>query len=286
MWPFTTGPTIADWNTAYMQYACRFTKSTQQAKAFAFRCLIDSFGPDKRVSRISKADILGFLTTIAHDRSPGSANEIAKKLKAAWNWGITYHNMPKDNPFILPKFPQDENSRYVPPIQDFWQVYALTAGKDALLLLTALHTAARRGELFRLTWEDVSLEGRTIRLGTRKRQGGGMEYDWIPMTEELGDSFEPIKGDEKEYVFGRPDGQPYKARATMLRRLCAKAGVHRFGFHGIRHLSASLMAQGHMPISEIQTVLRHKNPMTTCVYIHNLGVVKTNMDRIFSRRLA
>ena len=57
--------------------------------------------------------------------------------------------------------------------------------EDKVFLLTALHTGARVGELFRLTWPDVDLVSGTIRLGTRKTATGGMEYATLPMTPEL-----------------------------------------------------------------------------------------------------
>jgi integrase len=52
-------------------------------------------------------------------------------------------------------------------------------------LLALLHTGARRGEMFRLRWDDVDFQNRAIRFGTRKTGHGGIEYAWVPMTDEL-----------------------------------------------------------------------------------------------------
>lgn len=56
---------------------------------------------------------------------------------------------------------------------------------------------------------------------------------------------------------------PYLYRQHWLKRLCAKAGVKQFGFHGIRHLFASILASKNVPLVEIQKMLRHGSIQTT-----------------------
>jgi len=191
-----------------------------------------------------------------------------------------YFNLPQPNPFQVPRFPQDAKRRYVPPPADFDAVAARSAGQIRAILLMALHTAARRGELFRLTWEDVDLAKETVRLGTRKRTGGGMEYDWLPLTKTLVAELAKLPR-TGEFVFHKPSGRPYKGAPAFLRALCAEAGVLPFGFHGIRHLSASRMAEKGMPITGIQRILRHKSPQTTARYLHHLGVLQEELNRVF-----
>lgn len=51
--------------------------------------------------------------------------------------------------------------------------------------------------------------------------------------------------------------------------------VKPFGFHGIRHLTVSILYQKGYPLSVIQTILRHASPNTTARYIHSLGLEET-----------
>jgi len=155
-----------------------------------------------------------------------------------------------------------------------------------LLLLIFLHTAARRGEIHRLKWDDVDLTRNKIRLGTRKRMGGAMEYDLIPMTERLkkllSDRFKVASA--APYVFHDENGEPYKYRRHLMKRLCERAGVKQFGFHSIRHLSASILAHIGVDIPTIQSILRHKNLHTTSRYLHALGIRKNVLDKVFKSR--
>jgi integrase len=48
-----------------------------------------------------------------------------------------------------------------------------------------------------------------------------------------------------------------------------------FGFHGIRHLTASILYKKGYPLAVIQAILRHANPNTTARYIRSLGLEET-----------
>ena len=74
------------------------------------------------------------------------------------------------------------------------------------------------------------------------------------------------------FMYRTRDGQwvPYQYRNAFMRQLCEAAGVKRFGFHGIRHLFASILASRNVPLVEIQKMLRHSSINTTARYIHSL----------------
>jgi len=153
------------------------------------------------------------------------------------------------------------------------------------MLTTFLHLAARKSEVFRLKWEDMDFPGNRIRLWTRKRRGGNLEADWVPMTTELKECLlqwweaRPIK--EAQHVFVSLDqtpfcveyyGKPFDKRSQFMRRTCDRAGVRRFGFHAIRHLTATILFHAGQSVSVIQRILRHKSPNTTERYLKDLGL--------------
>ena len=233
-----------------------------------------------------------FLEEQFDHRSGNAANKNRKNLATAWDWGKDrYELWPKHpNPFkAVKKFPEVRSPRYVPPESDFWKVYdAAEDQQDQVMLLTFLHTAARRGEVFRLKRIDVDFENSRIRLWTRKREGGAWEYDWLPMTSDLRSAI--LEWLEIRLTHNTPDkdhvfvclrtgiceqdyyGRPFMFRQHYMRRLCEKAGVKRFGFHAIRHLTASILYRKGYSLGYIQEVLRHKNPNTTARYLKTLGL--------------
>lgn len=67
-------------------------------------------------------------------------------------------------------------------------------------------------------------------------------------------------------------GCPFSTRQHFMSKLCEKAGVKHFGFHAIRHLSASILYSLGYSVSVIQTILRHKSPSTTEKYLKSFGL--------------
>ncbi|MEW6594939.1 MAG: site-specific integrase [Thermodesulfobacteriota bacterium] len=191
------------------------------------------------------------------------------------------------NPCLVERFPEQRQDRYVPPPEDFWKVYnAADNEPDRAMLLAYLHLAARRSELFGLRWDDVDFDERKVRLYTRKRRDGSLEYDWLPMTKELHEALHRLHQQrltECEWVFPEPEtGKPYLYRQHFMRRLCLRAGVKPFGFHAIRHLTASILAKANVSMVEIKGILRHCNLATTERYIGRLSSLRPALEVLAS----
>lgn len=276
-------PTVClhDWATSYLDYAkTRFSEKTYDEKRFVFREFFQSSSAQDDVKNLSANEVRLFLEKEAAQRSGNAANKQRKNLRAAWQWGIKFLGLPKDNPFdAVQRFAETRNERAVPTIDDFWRVYAVAdTFQDRLMLLLCLHTGARRDEVFRLLWKDVDFTKRKICLHTKKNELGEWKAAWLPLTDDL----EQMLRDHKRttgllrYVFLNQCDEapqkwiPYQYRQHWLKRLCKKANVTQFGFHGIRHLFASILASQNVPLVEIQKMLRHGSITTTARYIHSL----------------
>ena len=77
--------------------------------------------------------------------------------------------------------------------------------------------------------------------------------------------------DETEFSKGYY-GKPFKYRLQFMRRLCDRAKVKRFGFHAIRHLSASILHRLGYEVAVMQAILRHKSPKTTERYLKSISL--------------
>ena len=275
---------LLEWATAYLEYAEeKFVKSTFEEKRYAFKLFFLHPGVDplQPAVELTPKVILDYLQDQAKKRSGNGANKDRKNLRAAWQWGSIYLVLPKDNPFdSVQKFAEVRNERTVPSMEDFWKVFNIADNaQDRLMLFALLHTGARRDELFRLRWKDIDFVEKRIRLYTRKNEIGEWKAAWLPLSEDLEQMF---REHQKTTGFLRfvflnknesDDSQqwiPYLYRQHWLKRLCIKAGVKQFGFHGVRHLFASILAANNRPLVEIQQMLRHGSITTTARYIHTL----------------
>jgi len=277
---------LIEWATKYLEYSkVKFSAKTFDEKKSVFKGFLKQVDPALPVENLKPVQVLNYLRTQATTRSVYAANKERKNLLAAWNWGIKYLNLPSSNPCLTERFPEERQNRYVPPESDFWKVYEVVEGQDKVMLLAYLHLAARRSELYRLRWDDVDFAGQKVRIGTRKRAGGSLEYDWLPMTDELFNAMIIHRQEAKtEWVFPNPEkGVPFIARQRHMKRICKKAEVKPFGLHAVRHLTASILAQADVPMVTIQRILRHKQLTTTERYIRGLEPVRPALEILSGR---
>ena len=299
--------TVMEWAEIYLDdVQRRFARKTYDEKRSAFKGFLsyEAVNSDMSVEKINVTIADNHLSEQNDLRSGYAANKDRKNLSCAWDWGVKkIPEFPRDliNPFrTVEKFSEERFPRYVPPEEDFWKIYNIADGQDKIMLLSSLHLASRRGELFRLKRQDIDFKNDTITLWTKKRKGGNLEPDVLPMTKELREAMLPwcrirLSHDtiDKEHVFICLDktpfckeyyGKPFQKRQHFMKRICKKAGVKSFGFHAIRHLTASILYRKGYSVSFIQKVLRHQNPTTIEKYLRSLGIedVRNGMDEALS----
>lgn len=277
---------LLGWGEAYLAHATRtmqkksVTEKNTVLKAFTEFCaeegIVDLEG-------VTKPAVYKFLCGIADEKTNNRANVYRKNLLAAWNWGVDFvEGFPKSDWVIssIPDFPVEEAERYVPPEEDVIKVLQKAHGQDLVMLLTYYFTGGRRSELFRLSWEkDVRLAEARIRLTDHKGKNGKKRVRWYDMHPELVKAYawwleaRPCKVDN---VFMQTHchssmGEPFKQRRWLMSRLCDRAGVKAFGFHGMRHKSAAITFKDG-GLANAQLLMGHENATTTDRYVKSIGL--------------
>lgn len=264
----------------YLAYSrAKHSPKTFDEKHRLFKNFLRQVDPRANIREIRPDDIRLYLQEQFSARSGYAANKDRKNLSAFFSWLARYKGIVNPCVAVCERFPEERQARYIPPEEDFWKVFETTQGQDRTMLLAYLHLAARRSELFRLRWDDIDWGNRKIRLLTRKRKDGSFAEDWLPMTDELHGSLQAhrdfVAG---EWVFPAPGGGCYLYRQHLMGRICRKAGVRPFGFHAIRHLSATLLAQADVPMVVISQILRHRSLAVTERYLKRTGDLKEALE--------
>ncbi len=284
-----------EWGTRYLADAeGRLSTSTFDEKRSAFQRLMAFLASrglqvqSVSVYAITTQVALEYLNTQNRNRSGYAANKDRKNLVRGWNWAKKYiSNFPVDakNPFDeVEKFREIRSPRDVPAEEDFWKVVDVAQGQDKVMLLAFIYLGARRKEIFELIWEDVDFQQGRIRLWTNKR-GGAREFDWLPMAKKLQEALAnwktvtPFPSAANVFVAtvdtSSPTHRPGRAflfRQHLMAKLCRQAGVAKFTFHGIRHLTAVTLHRDGFRIGLIQKLLRHTKAQTTEIYLRSLGI--------------
>lgn len=250
----------------------RFERTTCRDKAHVINSLMEHWGYDPVISKVTTLSIEEFLNSL-----PGkTANRYKRELSTFFNFAIKREILKKNPLKSIEKYKEEQYKRYVPPAEAIEAVKAVSDELEYDVITMAYHTLARAGEIRALKWEDVDLEKRNITLWTSKRKGGRKEDDTLDMTDTLYEMLS-IRSENKEgeYVFYYR-GKPLKKWWVndFLPKLCKKAEVEHFSLHGIRHHVAALISYK-LSLIQVSKILRHRNLTTTDIYLRSIVKIET-----------
>lgn len=135
------------------------------------------------------------------------------------------------------------------------------------ILILALNTGMRRGEIFNLMWSQVDFRDRKIRVERTKSQ----KLRFIPMNSTVYNELRRLesKNGQSSYVsFNPATGKPYVDVMTAFKAACKRAGVKGLRFHDLRHTFASRLVKRGADIVTVQTLLGHSTLALTQRYTH------------------
>jgi integrase len=152
------------------------------------------------------------------------------------------------------------------------------------ILLTAIHTGMRRGEILKLKWADVDFANRMFTVQESK---SGKKRT-IPMDETLAETLKALPSRfQKGYVFPSPvnEGKPMVDVNHVFRRLVDKAKIENVRFHDLRHTFASHLVMNGVDIKTVQELLGHANLTMTMRYSHLAPVHRARALKILDSAL-
>jgi integrase len=162
------------------------------------------------------------------------------------------------------------------------------------LVLLAITTGARRGELLSLRWEDVDMKaGRGL---VRETKNG--EQRTLPLAGSALDAVRSLKlnnSARSAYLFPSPIvvlnpgtgkaqlDSPYEFFDAHWHAALEAAGIKDFHFHDLRHTTASMLAAQGSSLLEIADVLGHKTLAMVKRYSH---LVVDHKAKVIERMVA
>ena len=152
------------------------------------------------------------------------------------------------------------------------------------MVLVAMRTGLRIGELRGLHWEDVDHQRGEIRVrrtdpgvgGMKSNEPKGRKHRTVPLTSDafmaLSDSLDRMTGpvwpsfDSRRRRSGRSRSESCCAKA--MERMTAAAGIQTCSWHTLRHTYASHLVMRGVPLRVVQALLGHSSITQTEAYAH------------------
>lgn len=228
---------------------------------------------DKWLGSIDPKHIDLYKTQRVKNLSPVTLNIELRTLRAAFytavRWklitenpfrGVSLLRIPDQQPIHLTK---EEFRKLISGISETWF-------RD--LIIVAVYTGLRRGELLNMLWKDVDFKRKVIyvqsnsnfRTKTGKRRTVPMNKDVVVI---LLRRFQSLKND---LVFTRDAHKILESHVThkfkvYIRKTELNEELH---FHSLRHTFATWLVQGGINIYEVQKLLGHSSIKITEIYSH------------------
>ena len=142
-----------------------------------------------------------------------------------------------------------------------------------LMALISADCGLRAGEIFKLTWADVSLEKQMLFL--RDTKNGRNRYAY--MTNRVFDEFSKLKqGEGNEFLFQGRNGNKIEHVSRTFERAVRALGLNngitdrrqKVVFHSLRHTFASRLVQKRVSLYEVKELLGHSDIAMTQRYSH------------------
>lgn len=251
--------------------------------------LTDHFG-HKQIRSIKPSDLENFkrkrlnsITMHGRMRKIASVNRELSILRTILNFAVQNDWLLK-NPFvacqgIIATSAEVERDRVLGFEEESRLLAVCTGLRQHLrpLLVCALDTAMRRGEMFKMTWKDVSFETSEIYIPqTNTKTEEARTVGITPrLRTELEILWEASPKNLEASVFGI--GESIK---TAWKTACKLANVSDFRFHDCRHTATTRMIASGSPHTEVMKITGHSQIKT---FLRYLNITSETANNVASR---
>jgi len=229
--------------------------------------LADLTGPKINEAR---AGMLGRITRLGAPVSPGSVNRELMALSSLLTTAIKNYGWLDDSPMRkLTRLTEPRGrTRFLSDDERDALLRECKAHSPMLhtIVVCALSTGARRGELLGLHWRDVDMK-RGLMTFHQTKNGEKRTVPIVGVARDRLTEHAKVRRVDTGLVFPGDTGRPLEV-GKMFREACARADVENFRFHDLRHTAASWLAMNGATLAEIAEVLGHKTLAMVKRYTH------------------
>lgn len=257
----------------------------------------DQLGKDTRLSQITPAAIALARDRLAHGQglsgrvlSPSTVRRYLTVLGSAMGTATKEWFWIEDNPcskVVRPTEPRGR-VRFLDKDERVRLLASCEASQERRLyplVVTALCTGARQGELLRLRWQDVDLD-RGVAIIHHSKNGERRALAITGLAAHVLNEWSKTRRTDGDQVFpGRHGGANFPQLAWKL--ALADAGIEDFRFHDLRHAFASYLAMSGATLAELAEAMGHKTLQMVKRYAHlteghTAGVVARMTERFMA----
>lgn len=191
-------------------------------------------------------DMTGHYAPATINRSLGA---LQKGLSIAWHEGLT----PVDYSSLVKRLPENNQRTTYLSMEQVNQIAQHASDNVKAAIWIALLTGCRRGEICKITKEDIGKDSIKLQAGNTKT----LRYREVPIVSAL-----------RPWLKYLPLAINYEGVKSGFRRAREAAGMHHVHFHDLRHSCATMLIGFGEPLHVVRDILGHSTVKTTERYAH------------------
>ena len=269
----------------YIESYAKVNKRTWRDDVYTIGKFEKFFG-DSYLQDITILDIEKFKASRLKDGVTGSSINrnlalLKKMFNLAIDWGYCESNPVRRVKFFSEK---DNVKERILSLDEERMLLAQCSEHLKPIVVMAIHTGMRRGEILNLTWDQVDFDSEMIRV--EKTKSGKIRF--IPINSRLQTELIKLKAlsGHSEYVFLGPRyDKPLTEIKTAFNGATRRAGIQDLRFHDLRHTFASRLIGEGVDIVTVQSLLGHHSVVVTQRYTHSNEVQKRKAVECLASKL-
>ena len=254
---------FSSWHDIYKKPV--ISKTTDRHYSFV-KNIIDEYFEDKKIKKITRSTYQKFINAYGANHAPETVKKVNTIIRACAKSAVLDGIIPKDFTAQVNLVANKDKQMHVEylslaeikKLKDFTLKGRSRHFTSRYMILTAIYTGARLGEIEALTWKDIDYINRTIKIDKSwdYLNGGGFKPTknessnrTIRVNQKLLDILSELKANDSTMVFIDQYHRIPSSNAVnkTLRSIMKQAGLVKrdFHFHSLRHSHvAYLLSQG------------------------------------------
>lgn len=277
--------TFTELGDVYLQNYAKVNKKSWKEDMYRIEANLKPFFGGMNLDEITPLLIENYRAERLKTRvTKSTVNRETTIMKRMFNLAIDW-NLTDENPVAKVRLFSEKDTMKERILTEEEEVRLLAASSDYLksILIVALNTGMRRGEILNLRWSQVDLNKRFIKAENTKSGKNRI----IPINDYLHPKLMKLNelNGKSEYVFPNPKtGRPFTEVKKSFKNACRKVGIDDLRFHDLRHSFASRLVESGADLITVRDLLGHFSVRVTQRYVHSNQKQKKEAVQLLVKR--
>jgi len=279
-------PSLADFTNDYLSYVRDTVKKRSWKRdELCLRHLKDFF-KGRKLSDIQPQDVDDYKASRLSEVAPATVNRELEVLRhlfhLAERWNKFFGKNPVSRAGLLPL---NNHKERILSLDEEKRLLNACDSYMRNIIITALYTGMRKGEVISLKWENVDLDNGIITIDQTNAKSKKARR--IPINSVVRRLLleQRLKSAGNDYVFLSSKGSPYLRQDSLNRAFTLalqKADIKGLRFHDLRHTAATRMIESGFSIVAVKEILGHASLDMTMRYAHPNESLRSALEGLSS----